>query len=100
MVPIDNGDLSRDNSVKWILENAEIDTTSDVQDNRHGANGLQEPANQKSFTRNFSISRRRNGVVPRMGRMESGATRGLKSLRFLDRSTTGSELCDHTHLKS
>lgn len=95
MVPIDDGDLSRDNSVKWILENAEKDSTSDIHENRNGANGLQELANQKSFKKNFSISRRRNGVVPRMGRMESGATRGLKSLRFLDRSTTGTELCDH-----
>ncbi|XP_009611455.1 putative respiratory burst oxidase homolog protein H isoform X2 [Nicotiana tomentosiformis] len=82
MVPIDNGDLSRDNSVKWILENAEID--SDVPAN-------QEPVKQKSFKKNFSISRRRNGVVPRMGRMQSGAARGLNSLRFLDRTTTGKE---------
>lgn len=90
MMPIDNGDLSRDNSVKWILENAEID--SDVPDN-------QEPVNQKSFKKNFSISRRRNGVVPRMGRMQSGAARGLNSLRFLDRTTTGIEFCNYSHLK-
>ncbi|KAM3374105.1 putative respiratory burst oxidase protein H [Capsicum galapagoense] len=91
MVPIDNGDLSRDNSVKWILENAEKDSTSDVQDNRHGAVSPLEPANQKSFKKTFSISRKRSGVVPRMERMQSGASRGLKSLRFLDRTTTGKE---------
>lgn len=100
MVPIDDGDLSRDNSVKWILENAEKDSTTDVQDNKHGANGLQESADQKSVKKSFSISRRRNGVAPRMGRMESGASRGLKSLRFLDRSTTGNELCNPSHSKS
>ncbi|XP_052185278.1 putative respiratory burst oxidase homolog protein H [Diospyros lotus] len=41
-----------------------------------------------------SVSKR-NGLpprpVPQMGRMQSGAARGIKSLRFLDRVTTGKE---------
>lgn len=49
---------------------------------------------EKSVKRNSSNTWKRNGVhgtVPRMQRTESGASRGFKSLRFLDRTTTGKE---------
>lgn len=48
----------------------------------------------KSFNKNRSNVKKINGTqnkAPRMGRTYSGASRGLQSLRFLDRTTTGKE---------
>ncbi|CAA0823154.1 Putative respiratory burst oxidase homolog protein H [Striga hermonthica] len=57
-------DLPRDESVKCILERIEVDTMANDSDGKTG---------------------------PRIGRLESGVDRGLRSLRFLDRTTTGKE---------
>ncbi|CAK9184830.1 unnamed protein product [Ilex paraguariensis] len=92
MGPIENAELTRGESVKWILENVDIDYMVDVPiDNQQSV-----PAcpNQRSFKRNDSSLRKRSGVqstVPGMQRLQSGADRGLRSLRFLDRTTTGKE---------
>ncbi|GAA0164693.1 oxidase [Lithospermum erythrorhizon] len=96
-----NGGISRGNSVRWILENnMEIEKIAD-----HGnqlppaSSSLPKSASKRSFRWGGSM-RKRSGdqqgtaatrVVPRMGRMQSGAARGLNSLRFLDRTTTGKE---------
>ncbi|PIN10074.1 Ferric reductase, NADH/NADPH oxidase [Handroanthus impetiginosus] len=73
--------MSGGDSVKWTaLEKIEIDSMSDT-------------PKESSFDRKNSL-KKRNGVqesAPRMGRLESSATRGLMSLRFLDRTTTGKE---------
>ncbi|GFZ17958.1 ferric reductase-like transmembrane component family protein [Actinidia rufa] len=90
MEAMDNADrLRRAESVKWILESVEIDAIMDVPFNDENP-GL----TSKSFARNGSSIRKRSGIqssVPRMGRMQSGAAKGIKSLRFLDRTTTGKE---------
>lgn len=87
-----------DSSSKWILERIEIDQLVDVpmENNVLENNNKLKPLKQTSLKRSTSSARKRNGVqgynnVPRMERMPSGATRGLKSLRFLDRTTTGKE---------
>ncbi|GAB4824330.1 hypothetical protein Ancab_007218 [Ancistrocladus abbreviatus] len=71
------------NSEKWMLDGVEIDRMTDVP--------INEDPPEKSdvrvaFDRTTSSAKRRNGVVPqpRMGRIQSSAARGLRSLRFLD----------------
>ncbi|XP_075490615.1 putative respiratory burst oxidase homolog protein H [Primulina tabacum] len=76
--------LPRGDSVKWILEKIEIDDMADIpmddksESVRNGAN--------RSFLR-----RKTSNTKNRTGRTESGASQGLKSLRFLDRTRTGKE---------
>ncbi|KAL4610343.1 hypothetical protein ACB092_08G044300 [Castanea dentata] len=87
-------------SSKWILESIEIDPLVDVpigNNERDETSSPFKPLKQiKSLKKSTSSVRKRNGIqsnnnVPRMGRMASGASRGLKSLRFLDRTMTGKE---------
>lgn len=80
-------------SEKWMLERIQVEFMVDVpiEDGDQSTNMM---PNEKSFKRNVSSVRKRNGVqvaIPSMGRTASGAARGLKSLRFLDRTTTGKE---------
>ncbi|CAA2996718.1 respiratory burst oxidase homolog H [Olea europaea subsp. europaea] len=63
-----------------------------IEDEKMGP--VQKFINKKSLEKKASMTRKRNqiqDIVPRMGRMESGAVRGLRGLRFLDRTTTGKE---------
>lgn len=97
MGSVDNTEFSREDSGKWILENGEIDSAVDSPSKND------EPRNSPTFSnsatsieRQRSIMRKRNAAQgnndPRMTRLESGVDRGLKSLRFLDRTVTGKEV--------
>lgn len=83
--------MASEDSAEWVLEKIHIDSMDDVpiEDGKKPAS----PGNLKRIT--SSLKKRNNQVVQgtnrRMGRMESGAKRGLMSLRFLDRTTTGME---------
>ena len=79
-----------DDSEKWILENIHIDGMDDVA----MEDGKKTTSSSTSFNERSSSLRKRNVVTssgPKMGRTESGAKRGLMSLRFLDRAKTGKE---------
>ncbi|KAG2673645.1 hypothetical protein I3760_13G101300 [Carya illinoinensis] len=91
-----------DNSSEWVLQSIEIDQMVDVpidddddNDNDDETESIMsKSSNEILLKRSNRSERKRNGVqgsVPRMGRMASGAARGLKSLRFLDRTITGKE---------
>lgn len=91
-----------DNSSEWVLQSIEIDQMVDVpiDDDNDNDNDdetesiISKSSNEILLKRSNRSERKRNGVqgsVPRMGRMASGAARGLKSLRFLDRTITGKE---------
>ncbi|KAG6432880.1 hypothetical protein SASPL_104470 [Salvia splendens] len=80
-----------DDSQKWVLEKIHIDTMAEV---------AMEEDSKKQFSSSLSFNERsaslrhRKAVHssgPAMERMESGAKRGLMSLRFLDRAKTGKE---------
>lgn len=78
----------------WILESIGVDQMVDVPMDNNDVAAADHHTTMNGTTslkKSNSSARKRNGVVPRMGRMTSGATRGLKSLRFLDRTTTGKE---------
>ncbi|KAL3829155.1 hypothetical protein ACJIZ3_017957 [Penstemon smallii] len=84
-------EYSRENSEKWILERIEVDNMADVPI-EGGPSGSTASGNY--LHRKLGSMKKVNRVqdsVPRMNRMESGAKRGLMSLRFLDRTTTGKE---------
>ncbi|KAL3620641.1 hypothetical protein CASFOL_035553 [Castilleja foliolosa] len=73
---MDVAEVPKDESVKWILEKIEI-----IDDNMANVPIADDITKTKTKT----------PPPPRMGRLESGVTRGLKSLRFLDRTITGKE---------
>lgn len=104
---------SKEDSTRWILEHIGIDRMADVPINDEPKNTLpplptKGPNNDATIrsTSSFSASLRRttsnalrkSGVLapkpprPKMERTASAAARGLKSLRFLDRSMTGKEM--------
>lgn len=96
----DMGAAGEGSSSKWILESIEIDPLVDVPIENNEPDETSNPFKPlkqiKSLKKSTSSVRKRNGIqsnnnVPRMGRMASGASRGLKSLRFLDRTMTGKE---------
>ncbi|KAL3530670.1 hypothetical protein ACH5RR_009992 [Cinchona calisaya] len=97
---IDNRELSGGESVKWILDSVEIDNMADdvvvVLDNHEQPGSIPKNTNQTSFERQASNVRKRNGIHGNhpngIKRQESGAGRGIKSLRFLDRTNTGKEV--------
>lgn len=72
-------------STKWMLDSVEIDRIADV-----AVNDNHDHRSPKGggaiFGRSGSKASKRQGNVPqpKMGRMQSSAARGLKSLRFLD----------------
>ncbi|KAI8523920.1 hypothetical protein RHMOL_Rhmol13G0109000 [Rhododendron molle] len=94
---MDNADqMANGEFVKWILEGIEIDEMADVSfDDDEQPSTVSRNTSQKSFARNASSLRNRNRIpsptTPKMERLRSGAAKGLKSLRFLDRTTTGKE---------
>ncbi|XP_061963966.1 putative respiratory burst oxidase homolog protein H [Populus nigra] len=101
---------NRTESKKWMLENIEIDRMVEVPINdepkKHfpprgpvGASIKWSASNLgASLRRTTSSALRKNGVLsskpprPKMERTASSAARGLKSLRFLDRTVTGKEM--------
>ncbi|XP_028114207.1 putative respiratory burst oxidase homolog protein H [Camellia sinensis] len=93
---MENAELNKGESVRWILESIEIDKMVDVpiEEDKQPSTMSGNP-NEKSPKTSATNLRKRNGVqggfIPKMARMTSGAARGLQSLRFLDRTTTGKE---------
>ncbi|XP_030447654.2 putative respiratory burst oxidase homolog protein H [Syzygium oleosum] len=92
------------NSSKWILEGIEVDDMVDAPFDSSSKSGVRNssPTSKVSdealFTWNLSSTRKGNefqgmaSTASRMRRAESGAKRGLKSLRFLERTVTGKEV--------
>lgn len=84
--------MASEDSAECVLEKIQIDSMENVpieDDVKRPA----YPTNLKKVTSNL---KKRNNQVQNsnhkmMGRTESGAKRGLMSLRFLDRTTTGKE---------
>lgn len=86
-----------DNNLIPFLENVEIDDTDDLSSKNDKASSTSKFSNSETnIERQKSIMRKRNATQgnnpSRMTRQESGAARGLKSLRFLDRTVTGKEV--------
>ncbi|KAH6814591.1 ferric reductase-like transmembrane component family protein [Perilla frutescens var. frutescens] len=88
--------LKDDDSEKWVLEKIHIDNMADVslEDGKKLDSSPKSVNEEGSLDKRSTSLRKRKTVqdsVPKMGRMESGAKRGLMSLRFLDRAKTGKE---------
>ncbi|KAG5515403.1 hypothetical protein RHGRI_036454 [Rhododendron griersonianum] len=88
--------MAEGESERWILESIEIDKMANVPfDDDEQPSTMSRNTSKKSFTRNASSLKNKNRVpsptVPKMERLQSGAVKGLKTLRFLDRMTTGKE---------
>ncbi|KAL0370041.1 UNVERIFIED_CONTAM: putative respiratory burst oxidaseprotein H [Sesamum angustifolium] len=81
-------------SGQWVLEKIEIDSMVDVPMGDGQSGPVPNHANESYLKRKSSSVKRRIPVqdsTAKMGRMSSGANRGLMGLRFLDRTTTGKE---------
>lgn len=81
---MDDTGLPRGESVKWILERSEIDSMADVPMDEK-SESLPNGANERF------LKRKTGDTENRMGRTESVASQGIRSLRFLDRAITGKE---------
>lgn len=89
----------QDESSTWILESIDIDPIVDVPKNDappQEESMVVKAPNEAALNRNGSNVRSRNngfqqGQCIKMERLQSGAARGLKGLRFLDRTITGKE---------
>ncbi|KAL5057870.1 hypothetical protein RYX36_029474 [Vicia faba] len=83
----------KDESSTWILESIEISPAvvevSKKDENKESR--VVKASFNEAFVDNGSNVRHRNNDGSQMVRLQSGATRGLKSLRFLDRTITGKE---------
>lgn len=94
-IPDNNG--GNETSTKWMLETIEIEKMVDVpMDDEPQSTVVPKwsSTDQTTMNKSESFARRRNGVqgpITKMQRMTSGATKGLNSLRFLDRTITGKE---------
>lgn len=74
--------VPREDSGRWILEGIEIDKMDEIP--------IDEP--QASLNKSDYLMRKQPGVQNiKTERTASGASRGLKNLRFLDRTVTGKE---------
>ncbi|OVA09959.1 Cytochrome b245 [Macleaya cordata] len=88
----------RSNSSKWILESIvvpeEMDRMVDIRIEDNPMNSKRSPRNT-SFDMNDlherKNSRNKENGIPRMARVNSSASKGIQSLRFLARTTTGKE---------
>lgn len=90
----ENSELPREDSVTWVLERIEIDSMGDAPIEDEQSSSTPKVVNESYLTTKTSSLKQRNQVqdsTPKMGRLKSGANRGLMSLRFLDRTTTGKE---------
>ena len=91
----------KDESSTWILEGIDIDPIverpkRDDEAPPNGSTVLKSPNDADVNNNNNSNVRSRVGIQGNNGgrkmmRAESGAARGIKSLRFLDRTVTGKE---------
>ncbi|KAA8549536.1 hypothetical protein F0562_001446 [Nyssa sinensis] len=91
MGSMEGAELRRGDSVKWILESVQIDHMVDVPINEDQSSLVSKSPVEKS---NASNVRKRNGIqgsFSRIGRLQSGAAKGLSSLHFLDKTTSGKE---------
>ncbi|XP_048322329.2 putative respiratory burst oxidase homolog protein H [Ziziphus jujuba] len=97
MVSMDNipENVPREDSGRWILEGIEIDKMEEIPINEPQASSVPQRTNEPptSLNKSNSLMRKQRGVAQniKMERTASGASRGLKSLRFLDRTVTGKE---------
>ncbi|KAG5253318.1 respiratory burst oxidase protein [Salix suchowensis] len=99
---------SNTESKRWMLESIEIDRMRGADDEPKATSPPEEPDRASSIKRSASnlgaslrrttsSALRKSGVLsskpplPKMERTASSAARGLKSLRFLDRTMTGKE---------
>jgi len=87
-----------DESSKWILESIEIVPNVEVpkKDEEKESKVIKASDNEAFSNVDNLRSRNNNNNIninngSKMRRMESGAARGLKGLRFLDRTVTGKE---------
>lgn len=88
---IPDSNEENESSAKWMLETVEIDKMEDVpMDDEPKSTVPKWPSTEPTMNKSESFAKRRNGVQG-PSPMKSGATRGLKSLRFLDRTITGKE---------
>ncbi|KAL5581133.1 hypothetical protein UlMin_013575 [Ulmus minor] len=78
-------------SGKWILERIEIDRMVDVPIDPSSQETLSKSSSEVSMNKSNSIARKRHGIKGKIARTTSGAAKGIKSLRFLDRTVTGKE---------
>lgn len=74
-----------EDSEKWVLERIRIDHMTNVEIEEDNKKSGEASLRQRKMNPNP------NPGPPRMGRMESGAKRGLMGLKFLDRAKTGKE---------
>ncbi|XP_043702533.1 putative respiratory burst oxidase homolog protein H isoform X2 [Telopea speciosissima] len=93
-----SGDPVHSDSSHWILESIAIaegmEQTADININNIQVSPEPKSSKKMSFKISKSIVKNANGALdkaPRLGRAYSGASRGLQSLRFLNRTTTGKE---------
>ncbi|KAL6967422.1 NAD(P)H oxidase (H2O2-forming) [Sarracenia purpurea var. burkii] len=90
---MDNADQSvKGESERWVLESVETEQMVDVpfDDEQPSTTASRNPF-ENSLTKRKKNNNMVQDTVPRMGRQQSGAAKGIKSLRFLDRTTTGKE---------
>lgn len=93
---IPDSNEGNESSAKWVLETIEIDKMEDVpmedvpMDDEPKSTVPKWPRTEPTMNKSESFAKRRNEVQG-PSPMTSGATRGLKSLRFLDRTITGKE---------
>lgn len=97
---MENTKLNRGDSQKVMLESVEIDNMANEPINipppQNPLPPLPKTGSKSIFKRigsNFKSSKGNGieGVGPRIGRQQSGALRGIKSLRFLDKKNIGNE---------
>ena len=90
----ENEKSNTEESVKRILRSVEVDCTVDITFDNEQPSSLDSPVlREKSMNRTGSLLRKRAQGTggPRMGRLQSGAARGLQSLHFLDAKTAANE---------
>ncbi|KAJ7961442.1 Respiratory burst oxidase [Quillaja saponaria] len=87
--------VAPDDPSKWVLESIEIEhQMMEVPLNEETQSRETKNPNEERLQRSNSSIRKRNGIegnAVKMARMPSAASRGIKSLRFLDRTVTGKE---------
>ncbi|KAJ4826225.1 hypothetical protein Tsubulata_005788 [Turnera subulata] len=94
-----------ESSSRWMLEKIEIDPAGDAPPNEEqklppkGGGHAKKSSFGESFRRTTSNALKKSGLLasrpnppPKIERTASAAARGLKGLRFLDRTVTGKEL--------
>ncbi|XP_028784362.1 putative respiratory burst oxidase homolog protein H isoform X2 [Neltuma alba] len=96
--------LREEDSSQWALESIQIDPMADLPENEQAQRAMASERDNEAAPEAKTIGniddndngglRNRHvgqGNCAKMGRLQSGASRGLKGLRFLDRTVTGKE---------